>query len=431
MALLECLTLITGPAALFFSVLTYVLTGEQVTPAKTFMLLSFLSTLRTSLLTWSTSGISMLLEAIVSLNRIERFLLLENLPFIENEQDRRITDVDYKSRKSTDSSSLIFVRNCLQQSSENLLPPKEGKRTLVVSGLTCKLTDPIKKTVLENVSFEAADRALTVITGHVGCAKSTLLSSIVGEIELSEGKIRYLGNAAFVSQSAWVFSGTVQENILFGKAFDEDRFAQVIEVCALKEDLERLTNGSLTFVGEQGSVLSGGQRARVSLARAVYADADIYLLDDPLSAVDVKVGDHIFNKCISEFLRDKTRIMVSYNENYMKLADQVVVLDKGSVLGKGVYSELKQSNILNVPAVETQSPRKEEIEPALKSPRHTEETTGSPSGDEEEDEHLELSEEDRAVGSITAGLYWDYFRAGMHPVVMFLVFAFFLGVQGE
>lgn len=225
MALLECLTLITGPAALFFSVLTYVLTGEQVTPAKTFMLLSFLSTLRTSLLTWSTSGISMLLEAIVSLNRIERFLLLENLPFIENEQDRRITDVDYKSRKSTDSSSLIFVRNCLQQSSENLLPPKEGKRTLVVSDLTCKLTDPIKKTVLENVSFEAADRALTVITGHVGCAKSTLLSSIVGEIELSEGKIRYLGNAAFVSQSAWVFSGTVQENILFGKAFDEDRFA--------------------------------------------------------------------------------------------------------------------------------------------------------------------------------------------------------------
>ena len=155
MALLECLTLITGPVALFFSVLTYVLTGEQVTPAKTFMLLSFLSILRTSLLTWSTSGISMLLEAIVSLNRIERFLLLENLPFIENEQDRRITDVDYKSRKSTDSSSLIFVRNCLQQSSENLLPPKEGKRTLVVSGLTCKLTDPIKKTVLEKVSFEA------------------------------------------------------------------------------------------------------------------------------------------------------------------------------------------------------------------------------------------------------------------------------------
>ena len=419
MALLECLTLITAPVALFFSVLTYVLTGEQVTPAKTFMLLSFLSTLRTSLLTWSTSGISMLLEAIVSLNRIERFLLLENLPFIENEQDRRITDVDYKSRKSTDSSSLIFVRNCLQQSSENLLPPKEGKRTLVVSGLTCKLTDPIKNTVLENVSFEAADSALTVITGHVGCGKSTLLSSIVGEIELSEGKIR--------------FSGTVQENILFGKAFDERRFAhcQVIEVYALKEDLERLTNGSLTFVGEQGSVLSGGQRARVSLAPAVYADADIYLLDDPLSAVDVKVGDHIFNKCISEFLRDKTRIMVSYNENYMKLADQVVVLDKGSVLGKGVYSELKQSNILNVPAVETQSPRKEEIEPALKSPRHTEETTGSPSGEEEEDEHLELSEEDRAVGSITAGLYWDYFRAGMHPVVMFLVFAFFLGVQGE
>ena len=402
------------------------------------MLLSFLNTLRTSVLMWMTCAISTLLESFVSLKRVENFLQLKNLPFLENEQDCRITDVDYELTKSDDCSSpLIFLRESSFVPREKEMyqdvktRPLEGPRkALVVSGLTYKLTDPVEKTILENVNIEVADKSLTVITGQVGSGKSTLLASIVREIELSSGKISYSGSVAYVSQSAWVFSGTIQENILFGNAFDEGTFTRVIEACALKEDLERLPNGVLTFVGERGVVLSGGQRARVSLARAVYADADIYLLDDPLSAVDVKVGDHIFSHCVRQLLRDKVTVMASYNEKHMKIADQVIVLEEGSVLGKGVYSELKDSSILNVILDASHSAREEMKQPVYTTRRHTEHT-GFTSGDDDITEHLELSKEEKVVGSLTSQLYWDYFRAALHPVVIMLVFVFFLLTQGQ
>ena len=434
--MLECLTLITGPVALFLSIMTFILTGKHVSPGKTFMLLSFLNTLRTSVLMWMTCAISTLLESFVSLKRVETFLQLKNLPFLENEQDCRITDVDYELTKSDDCGSpLIFLRESsfgdkeMHQDVEK--PPLEGPRkALVVSGLTYKLTDPVEKTILENVSIEMADKSLTVITGQVGSGKSTLLASIVKEIELSSGKINYTGSIAYVSQCAWVFSGTIQENILFGNAYDERKFARVVEACALKEDLKRLPNGVLTFVGERGVVLSGGQRARVSLARAVYANADIYLLDDPLSAVDVKVGEHIFNHCVRQLLRDKITVMASYNENHMKIADQVIVLEEGSVLGKGVYSELKDSNILNVILDASHKTREEREELEYPSQGHADHTSSTP-GDGDLVEHLELSKEERVVGSVTSKLYWDYFRAALPSGVIILVFAFFLLTQGQ
>ena len=395
--------------------------------------------LRTSVLQWMTNGISMLLESFVSLKRIETFLQLENLPFIENKDDGRIIDVDCESKKRDDFPSLVFARESLlnpilpshKETRQKLVPPPDGERTLVVSGLTYMLTDPFKKTLLENASFTAIEKSLTVITGPVGSGKSTLLASIVTEIGLSSGKIKYFGNAAYVSQSPWVFSGTIQENILFGKALDEGKFTQVIEACALKEDLQRFPNGVMTFVGERGIVLSGCQRARVSLARAVYADADIYLLDDPLSGVDVKVGEHIFNQCSYQLLRHKMTIVVTYNEQHMKLPSQIVVLDKGSVLGKGVYSELKENNTLSVILDASHSKHGEVEEPSQQKVLHHTESTSLAAGDDDLTENLELSEEDRAIGSITSSLYWDYFRAGMHPVVMCLVFIFFLVTQGQ
>lgn len=423
---------------MFSFVLTSVLRGKQVTPAQTFMLLSFLNTLRTSILWWMSSGISMLFESIVSLKRIEQFLQFQNLNSVENGEDRRITQIDYKSKEDGDSGSLILVRESLQTSvlpddvggkdyRQNWETSEDIRRTLVVSGLTCKITDAIENNVLENVSFEALNNSLTVITGKVGSGKSTLLASLVGEVDVSSGRITYMGTSAYVSQTAWVFSGTIQENILFGKAFDENKFTQVIEACALKDDLQKLSNGVLTFVGERGVVLSGGQRARVSLARAVYADADVYVLDDPLCAVDVKVGEHIFNQCICQLLKDKITLMVTYNENYMKLADQVVVLDNGVVLGKGVYSELKKANVLSAILDASYSTHDVTSEKERVDQHHAE---GLRPGDDGLTEHLELSEEDRAVGVISSRLYWDYFRAGMHPLVMSLMFVFFLVTQG-
>ena len=148
-------------------------------------------------------------------------------------------------------------------------------------------------------------------------------------------------------QLAWVFSGTIKENILFGEPFDEAKYNRIIEACALAEDMQQFPNCDQTVVGERGEVLSGGQRARVSLARAVYADVDIYLLDDPLSAVDLKAGQHIFEKCIKGLLGDKTCVLTSHQEQLMKEADNVIVLYKGRVLGKGSFTVLKEDGILN------------------------------------------------------------------------------------
>ena len=151
----------------------------------------------------------------------------------------------------------------------------------------------------------------------------------------------------YVPQTAWVFSGTIRDNILFGLSYEEQKYTRVIEACALADDIQQFPSTDQTGVGERGVALSGGQRARVSLARAVYADADLYVLDDPLSAVDFKVGQHIFEKCVKELLGNKTRMMVSHHKDHMKDADEVIVLYKGRVLERGRFLELQDKGILN------------------------------------------------------------------------------------
>ena len=213
---------------------------------------------------------------------------------------------------------------------------------------------------------------------------------------------------------------------MFGEPYDETKYAKVIQACALIEDINRFPNGDLVFVGEHGVVLSGGQRARVNLARAVYADADVYLLDDPLSAVDSKVGDHIFSQCICALLHDKIKVLVTYSEKYMKEAKQIVVLHSGSVLGKGTFSELRKSGkILDTiidPSISMKKNTSTQDELAHLRFKAIEDSFN---------EHLEVSEEDKATGKISSLLFWDYFRAGMHPVGMAVLFLLFLITQGR
>ena len=124
--------------------------------------------------------------------------------------------------------------------------------------------------------------------------KSSLLSCILGEVPKLAGHVRLSGTRAYVGQSPWIQSGKIEENILFGKEMDRGRYNRVLEVCALKDDLEVLSFGDQTVIGERGINLSGGQKQRIQIARALYQDADIYLFDDPFSAVDAHTGSHIF-----------------------------------------------------------------------------------------------------------------------------------------
>ena len=415
--------LFASSAATFLSMLALVLTGEYRSPSRAFMILAFMKTLR-SVSVRLADGAPLAFELFVSFQRIERFLLLNNVALNPADYDDGASN-QLLIRKSSSKDRCINQRVSLHNGDAGDEQPLASKLSLSVSNLTCKSGD---KYLLQDVSFDSSHRSLTVITGQVGSGKSTLLAAIAGEAAKTRGSVLFSGNISYVPQSAWLFSGTFRENILFGEPYDKQKYAEVIDACALREDVGRFPNGDLTFVGEQGVTLSGGQRARVSLARAVYADADMYLLDDPLSAVDAKVCEHIFNQCICKLLQNKITILVSYAKTHMIAADQVVVLHEGSVLGKGSFNELQGSE--EIAAVIDASVNEEKPTPPTLGTEdgiaHSrfEKSTGSV------DEHLEIEEEEKAIGKISATMYWEYFKAGTHPAVVIFILSFFVGAQG-
>ena len=226
---------------------------------------------------------------------------------------------------------------------------------------------------MKNISFKVKPNQVLAVVGHVGSGKvsrinfisiyinthpimdlyisysfnyfdqSSLLNVIIGELSLLKGSMSVRGKIAYASQEAWVFTGTVRQNILCGLEYDLKRYKRVVKACALENDFTLLPDGDRTAVGEKGVSLSGGQKARLNLARALYIDADIYLLDDPLSAVDTHVGRHLFDRAVNGFLHDKIRILVTHQLQYLQEVDQILVL-------KGVTTnrfEFLESSCLN------------------------------------------------------------------------------------
>ncbi len=184
--------------------------------------------------------------------------------------------------------------------------------------------------------------SLTAIVGSVGSGKSSLVSAILGEMERVGGSVRVNGKVAYVPQQAWMLNATLENNILFSKEKDEGRYHKVIESCSLRSDLDILPGGDQTEIGEKGINLSGGQKQRISLARAVYSDRDVYLLDDPLSAVDSHVGKHIFENVIGDggMLTGKTRLLVTHAVTYLPKTDHIIVLKNGAISEQGTFKEL-------------------------------------------------------------------------------------------
>ncbi|KAM8924619.1 ATP-binding cassette sub-family C member 2 [Pelodytes ibericus] len=199
---------------------------------------------------------------------------------------------------------------------------------------------------VKNVNLDIKEGQLVAVVGGVGSGKSSLVSSILGEMDHVSGYINIKGSVAYVPQQAWIQNATLKDNILFGGEFDEKRYKSVLEACALLPDLAMLPGGDLSEIGEKGINLSGGQKQRVSLARAVYNNTDIYILDDPLSAVDAHVGKHIFEKVIGPngLLKNKTRVLVTHGISFLKYTDEIVVLVDGSVTEMGSYKKLQANN---------------------------------------------------------------------------------------
>ena len=275
---------------------------------------------------WVING---LVQARVSFRRVQEFLSLDNLSWFS-----------YYSLNELNGhrdNNCLEVRNGHFQWQTAQSPALEFDQE----------SEPDIDHVLKQINFQLNYGKLVGVCGKIGSGKSSFLHAIMGEIEKTNGKVRIdpflcSNGFAYVGQECWIQGTTIRENILFGAPFDQTLYQRVIDVCALAADLELLPLGDHTPVGENGITLSGGQKARLSLARACYAvnTKDIYLLDDPLSAVDAHVAKHIYEKCICDFLASKTRVLCTHHIKYLQNTDLVIVLDNGRIVTSGKGSEL-------------------------------------------------------------------------------------------
>ncbi|KAJ1148481.1 hypothetical protein NDU88_001316 [Pleurodeles waltl] len=296
----------------------YVLLGHQLSAATVYPTFCLIDLLIVPLnnLPWLLTSI---VEAKVSLDRIERFLQVPD-------QD---VDSCYVTAPSSDQDLALemckatFSWSLQKESGVGQVDPKEEQKGAL-------------EIVIDHLAVKKG--SLVGVVGKVGCGKSSLLAAITGELNRKGGSV-FIPNLedgfGFLAQEPWIQFATVRENILFGKSFNASFYQEVVEACALVDDLSILPAGDQTKVGENGVTLSGGQKARIALARAIYQDKEIYLLDDPLAAVDADIARHLLEKCILGILRHKTRILCTHRTEFLSKADFVILMDEGKIIQTG------------------------------------------------------------------------------------------------
>ncbi|RDY13192.1 ABC transporter C family member 2, partial [Mucuna pruriens] len=203
-----------------------------------------------------------------------------------------------------------------------------------------------EKPTLSNINVEIPVGSLIAIIGSTGEGKTSLISAMIGELPLLDGNATIRGTVAYVPQISWIYNATVRENILFGSKFEYEQYQKVIDMTALQHDLNLLPGRDFTEIGERGINISGGQKQRVSLARAVYSNSDVYIFDDPLSALDAHIAQEVFRNCIKEGLRGKTRVLVTNQLHFLPQVDKIILVSEGMIKEQGTFEELSKSGLL-------------------------------------------------------------------------------------
>jgi ABC-type multidrug transport system fused ATPase/permease subunit len=338
--IVACNNVIGSTSIIFVMAVTFlvhVAFGGRLEAASTFSLLALFNTARFPLTVLSV-GTRALAEARIGLQRTTDLLSEEELPEDES-RPAATAGEDAIKVKGTFEWSLVSA-NAATAVGTNAKGKAAASRETKEEP---KQVDSNDSGRLENIDLTVKAGALVGIVGPVGSGKSSLLvGSMLGHMEQVSGQgVEMKGSVAICMQESWIFNGTVQENILFGLKMDKGRYLQVLAACCLDTDLDALPAGDLTEIGERGVNLSGGQKARISLARAVYSDSDIVLLDDPLSAVDVHVGKHLMEQAICGPLMDgKTRVLVTHQTQFLHECDSIAVLEKGKIVKEGTYDEV-------------------------------------------------------------------------------------------
>ncbi|KAL9940237.1 hypothetical protein V8E36_000942 [Tilletia maclaganii] len=313
-------------------------TKKELTPDIIFPALSLFSLLQFPLF-MVASMISSIIQAQVSAGRIAAFLDSPEL----DPKARKVILPGQKRAASNNPARPDDTLADLEDPDSAAREPERGDVILTIKNLEAKWSPSQPVPTLQDIDLTVKKGELLCVLGRVGDGKTSLLSAILGEMHRTDGEVVVLGRTAYFSQGGWCMGASIRDNITFGLKFDPEFYDQVLEACALKPDLAILSDGDRTEIGERGVSLSGGQRARVALARAVYARADLYLLDDPLAAVDAHVGAHIFEKVIGPngLLKNRGRILTLNSVSVLPKADQIISVRKGTIMDeRGSYDEV-------------------------------------------------------------------------------------------
>ncbi|KPU73242.1 uncharacterized protein Dana_GF26917 [Drosophila ananassae] len=428
------LAIIVSRVSTFLSLVAYAMMAPVLTSETAFLIISYYNILRNSMFVFFPMSMTETADFWVSLKRVQDFLQLEEI-----EQITQSEPVDDPAKDEVESEEMTLL-------SSNWISSKRVsplKSELSVSGLTAKWDLKTPEFTLNGISLQVKSGNLLAVVGLTGSGKSSLIQVILEELPIISGKIEKSGSISYAAQEPWIFSGTVRQNILFGQPMDHQRYWKVVKDCALQRDFDLLPFKDKTIVGDRGASLSGGQKARISLARAVYREASIYLLDDPLSAVDTHVARHIFEKCIRGYLRDRIVILVTHQLQFIQQCDEVLVLDKGQAIAAGSYESLRDLGVdfaTFLKQVESQGKEKEAEDvpkepPPSEMQRSQSEKSLKSLGDpflEDEYNKQDMRQEQQASGNVGLDVYMKYIKAGGGVgafSLMFMAWAIFQGLS--
>ena len=427
--------------ASMLSFITYSLTSHALDPARIFSSLALFNSLRMPL-NLAPLVISQVTDAHASIGRIQEFLLAE-------EQEETVEwDEEMEDAIEVQQASFTWERNATHdkerpgvfQSKNEMKAAKDAHKREKKAEKAAKknnsddnLSDltQVEPFKLCDLDFSVKRKELIAIIGTVGSGKSSVLAALAGDMRKTGGKVRMGASRAFCPQYAWIQNATLKENILFGKPDEPDWYSEVVDACALRPDLEILPDGDRTEIGERGITLSGGQKQRLNIARAIYFDADIILMDDPLSAVDAHVGRHIMDDAICGIMKDKCRILATHQLHVLNRCDRIIWMsDDGHIASIDTFDNLMSGNA-DFRQLMASTAQEEDMEKTVKGA----------DGDEIEDEKKVakkmdkpknaaalMQQEERQVKAVKWGVWMAYIKAAGSPfawpmVVTFLILA--------
>ncbi|PWY94483.1 ABC multidrug transporter [Aspergillus sclerotioniger CBS 115572] len=411
MALRNAMNAVSVSLPIFASMLSFIVysvSGHELTASLVFSSLSIFNALRVPF-NLLPVVIGQLTDAWASMRRLQDYLLAED------QREDFIWDPDADLAIDAQQATFVWEQACApaQGQDDKQSSKKEKTRARAEDDEESKVTSSSAESsvpfTLNNIDLSIGRSELVAVIGTVGSGKSSLLSALAGEMRKTSGQITMGDSRAFCPQYAWIQNATVRDNILFGKDMDREWYDQVIQACALQADLDMLPAGDETEIGERGITLSGGQRQRLNIARAIYFDSRIILLDDPLSAVDAHVGRQLFEHAICGLLRNKCRILATHRHDILRRCDRILWLENGRIRANDTYESLVSSN-KDFQELLASTTREETEEKDERTPAAQHQTQSTTTEKASEPASL-IQEEDRPVTSVGWVVYLAYIRA--------------------